>query len=124
MRNERPTREHACPPSLNKRRSRRLRKKLRVGEFREDGFAVRFRFVPGIDHEARGEVLWRFITAAVEPRALRFGGGEHGFVTRAGRGSTSEEDRAAVRAWLVGCGNVTDVVVGPNEDAWYGTTSG
>ena len=111
-------------PSLNRRRSRRLRKKLHIGEFKEDGFAIGFRFLPGIGPEAQIETLLRFITEAIESRSLRFGGGEQGFVTKARRGSTTEEDRNAVRSWLMACTSVTDVRVGPTEDAWYGWPAG
>jgi len=106
-------------PSIGKRRSRRLRKKLHIGEFREEGFAVHFKFGADLTHEAQLVALMTFITEAIESRALLFGGGESGFVTKAGRGSTTEDDRNAVHAWLLSCAAVVDVRVGPNEDAWY-----
>ena len=66
------------------------------------------------------DILMKFITEAIESRNLSFGGGENGFVTRTGRGSTTEEDRQAVSSWLLSCTSVEQVGVKENEDAWYG----
>lgn len=111
-------------PSLNKRRSRRLRKKLRIGEFKEEGFEVNFKFTAGLTNELQLDILTRFVTEAMESRNLSFGGGENGFVTRTGRGSTTEEDRQAVETWLLSCALVEQVQVSKNEDAWYGWLAG
>ena len=107
-------------PSLNKRRSRRLRKKLRVGEFKEEGFEINFKFRAGLTNDEQLDTLTKFITEAIESRKLSFGGGENGFVTRTGRGSTTEEDRRAVSSWLLSCTSIEQVRVNENEDAWYG----
>ena len=107
-------------PSLNKRRSRRLRKKLRIGEFKEEGFEINFKFKASLTHDEQLEILIKFITEAIEGRSLSFGGGENGFVTRTGRGSTTEEDRQAVNSWLQSCAAIERVSVSENEDAWYG----
>ena len=107
-------------PSLNKRRSRRLRKKLRIGEFKEEGFEINFKFKASLTHDEQLEILIKFITEAIEGRNLSFGGGENGFVTRTGRGSTTEEDRQAVNSWLQSCAAIERVSVSENEDAWYG----
>ena len=107
-------------PSLNKRRSRRLRKKLRVGEFKEEGFEINFKFKVGLTNEEQLDILMKFITEAIESRNLSSGGGENGFVTRTGRGSTTDEDRQTVSSWLLSCTSVEQVRVNENEDAWYG----
>ena len=107
-------------PSPNKRRSRRLRKKLRVGEFKEEGFEINFKFMAGLTNDEQLDILMKFITEAIESRNLSFGGGENGFVTRTGRGSTTEEDRHAVSSWLLSCASIEQVRVNENEDAWYG----
>lgn len=108
----------------NKRRSRRLRKKLHIGEFKAKGFEISFRFEPGLTQEHQLDVLQKFVAEAIEPRRLLFGGGAQGFVTKAGRASTSEADRSAISAWLESCPQIQDVRVGPNEDAWYGCGDG
>ena len=107
-------------PSLNKKRSRRLRKKLRVGEFKEEGFEINFKFKAGLTNDEQLDILMKFITEAIESRKLSFGGGENGFVTHTGRGSTTEEDRHAVSSWLLSCASIEQVRVNENEDAWYG----
>lgn len=104
-----------------RRRSRRLRKKLHVGEFRELGFAVDIRVSPALSDSAADTLWWQFIEEAIEARGLAFGGGSSGFVTRAGRGSATEKDREAIRSWLDAQAGVEAVAVGPLEDAWYGT---
>ena len=109
-------------PAATKRRSRRLRKKLRLAEFKEEGFGVTFKFSDQISTDEQADVLFLFIGEVVEPRGLLFGGGEQGFVTRAGRGSASDEDRDAVRAWLQGATHVHSVHVAALEDAWWGPT--
>lgn len=103
-----------------RRRTRRLRKKLHVGEFRELGFAVSLRLSRTLSDRDFDDFWTRFIVHAIEARHLAFGGGQDGFVTRAGRGSADEADREAVRAWLEAQPGVEAVTVGPLEDAWYG----
>jgi uncharacterized protein len=62
----------------------------------------------------------------VEVRKLAFGGGAgrddqlDGFVTRMGRGSATEDDRAALGAFLAGDDAVVRHEVGPLRDAWHG----
>jgi len=108
-----------CAVLRFRRRSRRLRKKLRVGEFRELGFAVGFRVSPALSSQEVDELWNRFILDAIEARGLAFCGGHEGFVTKVGRGSATEADRDAVRAWLAAQRGVEDVKVGPLEDAWH-----
>lgn len=104
----------------SRRRSRRLRKKLHVDEFRELAFAVRFQLRDGASTQDN-DAFWADFIALVESRGLAFGGGDSGgFVTTAARGSTSDEDRQALQEWLSRRSGVGAVEVGPLEDAWYG----
>jgi len=103
-----------------RRRSKRLEKKLHLGEFQEFGFAVSVRLKPDTSAKVTDEFWDRFIVEVVVARGLAFGGGADGFVTRFGKGSASEDDRAAVGAWLEGQPMVLRHTVGPLEDAWYG----
>ncbi len=101
-------------------RSRRLRKKLRVGEFQELGFEFEARLKEAITSEEETDLIDTFISEIVEPRALAFGGGlEGGFVASCRRGSVSEGDRAAVHSWLSARQEVNIVTVGPLIDAWF-----
>jgi len=86
---------------------------------RQQGFAVAFSFRPGLDDPQQSQVLTSFVVEAIETRQLLFGGGDSGgFVTQAGRGSTTEDDLQAVIAWLDACPDVEQVMVGEMEDAW------
>lgn len=112
------------PVAMNKR----LRKKKRVGEFQELGFELRGDLRPGISDGDIEAFVDRLI-AVVEPRRLAFGGGGgrdgkfEGFVTRLGRGSATEEDRAALAVFLEGDAAVARHEVGTLRDAWYGWES-
>ena len=98
-------------------RSRRLRKKLHVDEFREDGFRVRF--VLRAPSAAEAGRFWDDLLAeAIEARGLTYGGAEQGFVAAA-RGSATDAHREAVRAWLAARPEAASVDVGPLVDAWH-----
>ncbi len=79
--------------------NRRLRKKLRVGEFRECGFEVTFRLSDRTD-DATVDAFWgEFIEGAIESAGLVCGGGcgrvWDVFVSRPGRRSETDQDRRA-----------------------------
>jgi uncharacterized protein YggL (DUF469 family) len=103
-----------------RRRSKRLEKKLRIRAFQEYGFEVSFRLSSSLSPSACDTFWTSFIGELIEARRLAFGGGERGYVTRAGTGSATEADRVAVAAWLENRPGVERVTVGPLEDAWYG----
>jgi uncharacterized protein YggL (DUF469 family) len=84
----------------------------------QKGFAVAFRFRPGLDDAQQMQLLTCFVVEVIEARQLSFGGGDGGgFVSHAGPCSASEDDRQAVIAWLRACPDVEQVVVGALEDA-------
>jgi len=113
-----PSDRPAPPPA--RRRSKRLEKKLRIGEFKEYGFALGFRLRPSLTPKESDDFWSAFIGELIEKRGLAYGGGEEGYVTRFGTGSATEADRDAVSAWLASHPGVERVVAGPLEDAWYG----
>lgn len=102
---------------------KRLRKKLRLGEFREFGFEVQFRLPADLAEDAMWAFSDAFLQQAIEGNSLMCGGscGRNWdvFVTRAGRGSASEQQRAAVSAWLQQHPLVSEIRVGPPIDAWH-----
>jgi len=104
---------------------RRLRKKKRIGEFRELGFEVLADLRDGLSPNEFDAFLDRWISA-VEGRQLAFGGGGghdgkfEGFVARAGRGSASDEDRATLASFLESDAAVIRHEVRELRDAWYG----
>jgi uncharacterized protein YggL (DUF469 family) len=104
---------------------KRLRKKKHLGEFKELGFEVRGDLRPGLSGNDIEAFVDRLIDV-VEARSLAFGGGAgrddklDGFVSRAGRGSATEEDRAALAAFLDGAAEIARHEVGALRDAWHG----
>lgn len=106
---------------MPKRRSRRLRKKLHIGEFQELGFEfdVQFKREPTPD-EAESFVD-ALLAEAIESRNLAFGGwAQGGYVARAGRGSVTEQERDAVLDWLRSRPEVREVRASGLKDVWYG----
>lgn len=106
---------------------RRLRKKKRLGEFREFGFDVSYLPVVGITESDSERLLDAFIESLVEANRLACGGGGfHGktmefFVTRSElRQSATEGDRRVVHAWLEARPDIESFTVGGLRDAWYG----
>ncbi|ELV8684109.1 YggL family protein [Vibrio fluvialis] len=85
-------------------RSKRLRKKLYVGEFQVLGFA--FSCKVNTDDDTQYDVLLDSFINFIESRNLVMGGGANhesfdGFVVAEGRyDSATDEDRAAVEKWL------------------------
>lgn len=103
----------------NKRRSRRLRKKLFVGEFIELGFEFEADLAAPLTPEAEGELIGRFLAEVIEPRSLDLGGWiTSGFIAHGARGSASDDDRAAIHAWLATQPEISEVRIGPLMDAW------
>lgn len=104
---------------------KRLRKKKRVGEFQELCFELRAELRSDLDNAELAGFVDRLIDT-VEARKLSFGGGAgrnqmlEGVVTRDGRGSTTEDDRAALAAFLEAEGIIVRHDVGALVDAWHG----
>ncbi len=103
-----------------KRRSRRLRKKLHIHEFREMGFEYETELKRPLSPEAEDDLLHCFLSEIVEPRSLALGGViTEGFVAYFGRGSVTEDDRESIRAWLSNRPEIEAVRVGKLKDAWH-----
>ncbi len=108
---------------LGKPRSRRLRKKLRIGEFQELCFEVELHFdVQKLDVDA---VLDRWIEF-VEDQGWAYGGGASrsdarlsGVVCHPANGSLSEADRTRADAWLKAQDWVRDHKLSALKDAWH-----
>jgi len=107
-----------APPRASRHRSRRLRKKLHIEEFREAGFHVDF--VLTVEPGVASHRFWDdFLAEAIEAHALTCGGAHPCFVTPE-RGSAAEAHRRIVRDWLAARPEVTRATVGGLVDAWYG----
>ncbi|WP_322043728.1 YggL family protein [Paraburkholderia sp. J67] len=107
------------------RHNQRQRKKLRLGEFQELGFAVSAALHRPLDVEQRDILIDAFIEECVEASGLLFGGGMSstlsGYLVADGiRASATDAQREAVRAWLDARAEVESVTVEPLSDAWHG----
>ncbi|HUF49386.1 MAG TPA: 50S ribosome-binding protein YggL [Longimicrobiales bacterium] len=107
------------PGSIRKR----LRRKKRVGEYREFGFPVAFRLEPHLV-ETEVDAFIDDLIDIMEDNDLGFGGGGklewQGYVTRSSRGSATDSDRETLHAFLQRDSRVQVAAVGPLNDAWYG----
>jgi uncharacterized protein len=105
---------------MSKRRSPRLLKKLKLGEFKELGFAFSANFTNEIDMEAQEALVVALLEEVIEKRKLALGGWiDGGFVKKWSNGSTTEDDKKAVEDWLKSNKALKDVEVGEMVDAWY-----
>ncbi|WP_031483275.1 50S ribosome-binding protein YggL [Maridesulfovibrio frigidus] len=106
---------------------KRLRKKRRLGEFKEFGFSVGFRYSNELDRKAEDELIDRFIEKAIEDNGLGFGGGGcnpewRGFVVaEKTRNSTSKHHQEAVEQWFIQDSEILEYYVTPMVDAWHGS---
>lgn len=108
------------PP--NKPRSRRLRKKLHVDEFKEYGFDYEVHLNADLTPEQECTLFDRFIDEVIDARDLALGGGlSGGFVCYFERRSATDEDRTAVGEWLRANLPAESVSVGELRDVWYST---
>lgn len=106
------------PP--NKQRSRRLQKKLHVGEFQQLGFGFGSFYTDGdISNDGHESLLARFLAAVIAPRQLEMSGSMYGAYIMARKGSVTEEDRKAVRIWLLMQPEMDSVRIYQITDAWY-----
>lgn len=95
-----------------------------MGEFRELGFELRADLRPDLTDAELDGLIDRLLAAA-ETRHLAVAAGVsedvlEAFVTRMGRGTATEEDRAALNALLAGEDVVVRHELGALRDAWYG----
>lgn len=101
--------------NMAKKRNKRSRKKLHLGEFAELGFAVSFQFINTLQECEITKFLNLFITSAIESNDLIHGGGIgntfYGFITLEKRGSVTKEQRQKVKSWLESSGNLTNIEV-------------
>lgn len=85
-------------------RSRRLRKKMHVDEFRELGFSVGFVFPEGTSEETIDSTVDALIEEVIDPNGLAFDGSGYlqweGLICLQQTGKCTDEHRELVRKWL------------------------
>ena len=106
-------------PNPAKKRSRRLRKKLHLGEFQRLGFAYDLTWAAAPSTSVQEAFLDAFVGPVIEARDLCLGGGCTAGFIEGRRANPAEADRQAVQAWLSAWPGITRAHVGPLQDAWY-----
>lgn len=103
-------------------RSRRLRKKLHIEEFKELGFTINWTFEEGTDEETLDKVVDLFIHEVIEPNGLAYEGSGYlnwqGIICTQKLGNCTEEHRSIVIDWLQNHG-LKDVKASPLIDIWW-----
>lgn len=110
---------------MAKHRTRRQRKKLRVGEFRERGFSVSAELQAPLSDQQRSALVDAFLEQCIEANGMLFGGGinealDGYIVAEKNRSSVTDRHREAVRAWIESRAEFCTATVGPLVDAWHG----
>ena len=101
-------------------RSRRLRKKLCVDEFQELGFELQLNYPENTEDAVVENFFADLVMDAIEGNGMALIGGEEFAVVCSGkRGSVTEEQRAAVEAWLKDRKEVSSYEISPLLDVWY-----
>ncbi|MBP7864321.1 MAG: DUF469 family protein [Acidobacteria bacterium] len=105
---------------------KRLRKKLRVGEFQEFGFRVSLKFKDEIPPAEFEDFLVAFLNEAVEANNLLYVEGGMGeqwacfLISDTARTPITDAQRDAVQQWAQANALVAACELGPLVDAWYG----
>nr|WP_314266363.1 50S ribosome-binding protein YggL [uncultured Moellerella sp.] len=103
-------------------RSRRLRKKLRLDEFQELGFTVKWSFAEGTSVEEIDRVVDDLIKEVIDPQDLAFDASGYisweGLVCLQSIGKCTEEHRQSVDNWLK-AKNLKDVETSELFDVWW-----
>lgn len=105
----------------NKRRSKRLQKKLHLGQFKEMGFNLRIFFKPETTEEEKEIFFDKFIEECIEANNLQLGGScDYAFICKS-KGTLTIDDRVNVCFYLTSHAKLFDrAEASPLVDAWYG----
>jgi uncharacterized protein YggL (DUF469 family) len=104
----------------SRHRSRRLRKKLHVGEYQVLGFSLAISARDSLTADQWNDLWDRFMAEAIESQRLSCGGLTDTYVTPEGDVSATESNRTHVKQWLIDQPEVIDFTVGELSNA-YGT---
>lgn len=100
-----------------RRRSRRLRKKLHIGEFAQLGFRFAADIHPHYSATHIAATVEVLLEEVIEARGLAMGGWlQGGYVQGTRRASASDADRLALQAWLSARPEVEACYVEPLSD--------
>lgn len=107
-----------------KRLNARQRKKLRVGEFSEQGFSLKATLVQGLDFAAQDALLEAWL-GAVDDRGVSFGGQFdargtlEGMVFPVGAQTVTDALRIELADWLKARAEVAELQISEIFDIWH-----
>ncbi len=116
--------KQACLCYLSRTMKKRLRKKYRVGEFRELCFEFSFEYKGDVEAPECEKFLHAFVEECIEANGLNC----EGNITESGCNitakavdptQTNDAQREAVKAWLEARPEIELISFGELEDAWY-----
>lgn len=110
-------------PCLNRNRSKRLRKKLHVGEFQEMGFTVKLIFKPETTEDQKEAFFDKFLEECIEANNLMLGGSYEEFFLCKEKGTCTEDDRLLLVNYLRPHPELYGSDIFELVDAWYGPFS-
>ena len=106
--------------------NKRMRKKNRLGEYRELCFEITCAFRPGLAQEQAEDLVDTFLREGLEANGLVAGGScgpqgmQMGICPAGKRTSATEAHRALIQQWLSIQPDISTFTVGSLRDAWYG----
>lgn len=103
---------------------KRLRKKYRIGEFRELCFTFSFEYKGDVEAPECEQFLHALVNDCIEANGLNCEGsltdeGCHILAKAVDPTQTNEEQRSAVKSWLEARSDIELKSFGELEDAWY-----
>lgn len=101
------------------RRSKRLRKKLRLDEFQELGFELEINLNVDLNSELTDAFFDRFLAGLIGPNGMGYCGWDYGYVCSYSRECLSEKHRELVSIWLKEAPEVATFTVHPLADSWH-----
>lgn len=104
----------------NKRRSKRLQKKLHLNEFKEMGFYIHIKFLDIVPTKERNDFFDKFIEECIEKNNLILGGSYHSSFVCKEKGTCVLNDRLDVCEYLSKHNDILSATVSPLVDSWYG----
>lgn len=104
----------------NKRRSKRLQKKLHLNDFKEMGFYIHIDFLDTVPAKERNDFFDKFIEECIEKNDLILGGSYHKSFICKEKGTCVLNDRLIVCEYLGKHTDILSATVTALIDCWYG----
>lgn len=103
---------------MKPKKSKRIRKKLHIGEFQQLGFDIEIKYSDQLTNDRHHEILDEIIDL-IESYNLYIGGGDSFTIYGEGYASVTEEQRGSIIAWMSNRSDLTLKSTSPLYDIWY-----